>query len=114
MQAQMRADLKSAMKARDRTAVAALRTTLAAIANAEALPADDPAARLFAGEHVTGAGATEQPRRLLTDADVRAVVEREIHDRTTAAASYDELGRADLADPLRAEADVLTRYLRAR
>ena len=40
MRASLRDDLKAALKARDRVATAALRSTLAAIDNAEAVPAD--------------------------------------------------------------------------
>ncbi|MCO7220989.1 hypothetical protein [Klenkia sp. PcliD-1-E] len=40
--AQVRADLTAAMRARDRATAAVLRTTLGAVADAEAVPAPDP------------------------------------------------------------------------
>jgi uncharacterized protein YqeY len=115
MQAQLRADLKTAILARDRVTVSALRSALAAIGNAEAGPLDGALADLFGSEHIAGAslgvGSTDMPRGYLTDSDVRAIVEREVAERTTAAAEYERLGRPELAEPLRAEAVVLTRYL---
>ncbi|MFF5987027.1 GatB/YqeY domain-containing protein [Prauserella flavalba] len=70
---------------------------------------------LTGGEHVAGAaaglGAAEAQRRELTDADVRAALERDVSERLTAAAEYERLGRDDHAHRLRAEADVLNRHL---
>ncbi|WP_278255357.1 GatB/YqeY domain-containing protein [Nocardioides convexus] len=61
----LRADLTAAMRRRDRAAVSTLRSVLATIANAEAVPvADTPAATEgpVAGA-VVGLGAAEAPRR---------------------------------------------------
>ncbi|MBE1604250.1 GatB/YqeY domain-containing protein [Actinopolymorpha pittospori] len=67
-------------------------------------------------EHVAGAaigvGAAEAQRRQLTDADVRAIIENEVRERTAAAAEYERLGRGDAAERLRSEAEVLSRHLR--
>lgn len=115
MRTTMRQDLTTALKARDRVAIAALRSALAAMDNAEAVHATDLPATT--SEHVAGAavglGAAEAERRHLTDADLRAVVAKEIEDRTTAAKTYADAGREDAAQQLRAEADVLARYLQA-
>ncbi|MEY7971704.1 GatB/YqeY domain-containing protein [Saccharomonospora xinjiangensis] len=125
MRAALRQHLTTALKARDRVALAALRSALGAIDNAEAVPIDSapidsapidsaPVAGL-GGEHVAGAasgvGATEMTRRELTDAQLREIVENEIRERTAAADEYERLGRADHAERLRAEAEVLTRHL---
>lgn len=48
---------------------------------------------------------------MLTEHDVRAIVEAEVHERSTSAREYERLGREDAALRLRAEADVLDRYL---
>jgi uncharacterized protein YqeY len=105
------------MKQRDRTAVSVLRSALAAIDNAEAPPLGDVPAHLAVGEHVAGVavgvGASEIGRRHLTDEDLHAIVELEVTQRATAAEEYERLGRSDLADGLRAEADVLRSYLHA-
>jgi uncharacterized protein len=99
VRAGLRDELTAAIKARDRVAVAALRSALAAIANAEAVPVD-------------GLGAVEVERRHLTEADLRSIVVAEVRDRLAAATGYEERGRADVAERLRAEAEVLRRHLR--
>ena len=105
----LRQSLPAAMKARDRTAVAALRATLAALDNAEAVATDPADGQSLAIESLpSGAGATEVARRTLTDADVERIVRAEIAEREQAAAEYAERGRADRAGQLRAEAQVLT------
>ena len=120
--ARLRAALAVALAARDLTSVAALRTALTAIANAEAVPAGPSAARSPAerppanhGQHFAGSAAglagAEANRRQLTAAQVRQIVAAEITDREAAAAQYDELGRADRAWRLRLEAQALARAL---
>ena len=68
----MQADLKQAMKDRDSSRVAVLRATLGALANAEAVEPPTGPISLTAA-----AGTTEVARRELSDAEVRAVIERE-------------------------------------
>lgn len=100
----LQADLKTAMAARDRTAVAVLRTTLAAISNAEAVSA--------AGSRPeVGAYANEVERLLLDEDDVRALVERERAELLASADEYDAVDQADEAANLRAQVAVLDRYL---
>jgi uncharacterized protein YqeY len=111
----LRDGLKAALKSRDRTAIAALRSALAAIDNAEAIPVSQSVDTTIGNEHVAGAalglGAAEAPRRNLTEADLRSIVENEIQERTAAAAEYEGLGRTEHAEQLRAEAAVLRRHL---
>ncbi|WP_342672922.1 hypothetical protein [Sporichthya polymorpha] len=102
------------MKTKQPEVVSALRTTLAAIDNAEAVaPADGvgPAG----SEHVAGAqhgvGSTEATRRALTTVDLEAIVAAQVADRLAEADRYDRLGRPDAADRLRGEADALQIYL---
>jgi uncharacterized protein YqeY len=135
----LRRALPPAMKARDRPAVTALRSALAAIDNAGAVdpthapPSDQappdrgPADRgpsvassaerpqasaqlTFAGT-VAGVGATEVERRSLSQAQMEAIVRAEIADRETAAAGYERAGQPDRAERLRAEAEVLLAHL---
>ena len=117
MRTSLRDDLKAALKARDRTAVAALRSALAAIENAEAVPADHPADSLTGDGHIAGAaagvGAAEAEPRHLTEADLRSIVENEIRERSHAAREYEQGGHNDHAERLRAEAEVLRRHLPA-
>jgi uncharacterized protein YqeY len=115
MRTSLRRDLTAAMKARDRTAVAALRSALAAIDNAESVAGAQPSQGGATSEHFAGAtagsGAAEVERRQLTDADLRAILDREVRERVAAADEYDLLGRQDIAEGLRSEADVLRRHL---
>ena len=83
----MAAALTAAMKARDRVAVAALRSALARVANAEAVHIDTVPRAGALHDAAVGAGAADAPRRELTEADVREVVEAEVaeHERVGAA-----------------------------
>ena len=105
------AALPAAIKARDRVAVAALRSALAAVANAEAVPVDSVPRAGALEEAASGAGAADAPRRDLTEHDVRALVAGEVLDRDRAAAELAELGRHEDAARLTAEADVLRTVL---
>ncbi|MEV4921438.1 hypothetical protein [Streptomyces roseoverticillatus] len=98
------------MRARDKTAVSALRATLAALDNAEAVPVDEAGLRGGALEHApVGAGATEAARRELSESHVIDVVRAEAAERLEAAVQL--TARADRAAQLRAEAAVLLRFL---
>ncbi len=110
--------LRAALKARDTAAVSALRSALAAIGNAEALPVpaaphagrDRPLGRpasQYLADSVAGLGAAEADRRVLTETDIVGIVRTEIAERRAAAASYEQAGHADRADRLRREADAL-------
>jgi hypothetical protein len=123
--ARLRLALTAALRARDMTAVAALRSALGAIGNAEAVPvppappaaapsAAGPAGASAAGRgspHVAGAaaglGAAEAERRRLSPAQVAAIVQAEIDERRAAAAQYEGAGRTDRAARLAAEAQAL-------
>ncbi|MCF3102107.1 hypothetical protein IPZ58_10975 [Streptomyces roseoverticillatus] len=100
------------MRARDKTAVSALRATLAALDNAEAVPVDEAELRGGALEHApVGAGATEAARRELSESNVVDVVRAEAAERLEAATQLTALAHADRAAQLRAEAAVLLRFL---
>jgi uncharacterized protein YqeY len=108
----LRTALPAAMKSRDRTATAALRATLAAIDNAEAVtPAEGTTGGLAIEQVPIGAGATEVERRTLTELEVEQIVRAELAERQTAADEYDRAGRSDRAEQLRAEARSLAAHL---
>ena len=88
----LREDLTAAMKARDALTTATLRLALTAITNAE----------------VAGTSAKE-----LSDAEVVAVLNKEVRKRGEAAEAFENAGRAEQAAKERAEADVLSGYLPA-
>ena len=108
----LRAALPVAMKARDRVAVAALRSTLAAIENAEAVDRPATVDQQLAIERIpVGVGAAEVARRVLTEAQVEHIVRAEVVEREAAAREYDLAGRPDRAERLRDEVGVLTAHL---
>jgi uncharacterized protein YqeY len=101
----MQGDLRTAMKARDRVRVAVLRSTLGAIANAEAVPT---AAR----PNVDGTGlVTEVPRRDLTETDVVTIVVAELAELTRDAEVYRARYEAGPLAELEARIAVLEGYL---
>ena len=81
--------LREALKARDTIATSALRSALAAIDNAGAVPPAPAPPAGTASSHVAGAvaglGAGEAERRRLTEAEVQELVRAEIADRQAAA-----------------------------
>lgn len=107
----MAAALTSSMKARDRVAVAALRSALARVANAEAVHIDTAPRAGALHDAPVGAGAADAPRRELTEGDVREVVEAEVAEHERSAQHLADAGRPDDAARVSAEADVLRALL---
>lgn len=90
LKATLQADLSAAIKARDELVTATLRMALAAVTV----------------EEVSGKRA-----RLLTDAEVGAVLTREAKKRREAATAFRDGGRPELAEREMAELGVLARYM---
>jgi uncharacterized protein YqeY len=110
----LRAALPAAIRSRDTSAVSALRSALAAIENAAAVPPPGGAdGRTPIGLPAIGLGVTEVARREQDGAEVERIVRAEISDRHAAADEYERLGRRDRADRLRAEAKALLRHVDA-
>jgi uncharacterized protein len=106
----LRDALPAAMKARDRVAVAALRSALAAIDNAEAVGGTG-AKGMAIEQSPVGVGAAELPRRELTAEQVEEIVRAEVAEREAAALGYERGGHADRAAQLRNEIRVLAQAL---
>jgi hypothetical protein len=97
------ADLKLALRTRDVVEVAALRSLLGALDNAGAVAA--------VGLNAPNYGLSrEVPRRMLSVAEVEALLAAEIAERDGAIATYERGGQHVAADRLRAEVRVLARY----
>jgi uncharacterized protein YqeY len=113
----LRRNLNTALKARDQVAVSALRSAVAAIDNAEAVDVSSAPLRVAGNEHFAGAtaglGSGEVERCKLSEADMHAIIRAQVDERSEAAREYERLGRPDVADRLRREADVLSAYLPA-
>lgn len=89
----LRADLTTAMKARDAVTSSTLRMVMSSITNAE----------------VAG-----KSQRELSDEDIISVLSGEAKRRREAATAFAEAGRDELAAKERAESDVIARYLPAQ
>lgn len=109
----LRESLLSARKSRDAASVAAFRSALSAIDNAETPPADQTDTRIggpIAGA-VSGVGSTEVARRALSDSEIRGLVQAEIDERLTAADQYLANGHHERAADLQSQAAVLMQVL---
>ena len=123
VRSRLQAALRAAMKARDTVAVSALRSALAAIANAEAIPVPEapapppdrsaprPSAPAAANQYIAGSAAglaaTEADRREVTEEEAVAIAETETAERRAAAGQYQATGHADRADRLLREAQAI-------
>lgn len=108
----LRDALSGAIKSRDKVAVAALRSTLAAIDNAEAVHIPQPAGEQLAIEQLRiGVGSAEVARRELTEAQIEGIVRGELAEREAAARDYQRVGRIEHAERLRGEIRVLAEQL---
>jgi uncharacterized protein len=103
--------LTAALKGRDKIAASALRSALAAIDNASAVPAGPAPAASTGSPHFAGAvaglGAAEAERRDLSEAEIEEIVRTEVAERQAAAQTYLRAGHPGQADRLRQEAQVL-------
>ena len=76
LRTRLRAALLDARRARDAGSVSVVRSALAALENAEAVPIDSVAGAIE--DSPVGVGAAEAERRTLTDAEELAVLDSEI------------------------------------
>lgn len=117
LRAALRRGLTAALKARDSDAVTALRTAMAAIDNAEAVPvpaagrAGTPASSAHVAGARAGLGSTEATRRRLTAGELRDILRGQVAENSREADRYDALGQAQAARRLRGQARVLAAYL---
>jgi uncharacterized protein YqeY len=105
----LRRDLKASMEARDGFEVSVLRALIAALDNAQAVPAQDKHTRYVVRKF--GDPATEVPRQRLDAGEVQMLLEGEIKSRRDAADQLEQLGKMDRATDLRAEAAIVAQYL---
>lgn len=104
----LRADLRAAMRERRSAEVGVIRTLIAAIDNAEAVPLEGFAERLRL--RATGDPIGEVARRELDVSALAAILAAEVHSRLMAAEDYERNGRGADAVRLREEAELIGRY----
>ncbi len=106
----IRADIRTAMSAKQMNEARVLRTLLAALDNAEAHPVA-PGHTPYV-EHAFGDRAVEVARKVLTADDVEAVLKTEREERAAAARVLEQHGRVAEASALMSEAALVARYMR--
>ena len=102
--ASVRADLRDALKRRDRVAMSALREILSIIDNAGAVEAAQ-------GYDYSGVAPTEVARRTVGIDEVRARLQGAVAERLEAAGAYRALEQGTRADDLEREAALVTDHL---
>jgi uncharacterized protein YqeY len=103
LQQRLKADLGAARRHGDAQATAVIRTLLAALANAEAVP--------LGPDHPKEVqGWAEAPRRRLDADDIDRILQREAAELRAAADEYAARGRDDEAVRLRRHADLVDGY----
>jgi len=104
LRTRLRDDLRLAMKDRDTLTTLTLRSLLEAMDNASAIP--------MTAEHVPVYGRSgDVPRRIVTEDDYRLILRNEAASRQAAAQEYERLGRIEASAQVRAELEVVMRYI---
>lgn len=103
----LRSALLDARRARDAAATSTVRTVLAALENAEAVPVASAPAAGAIEDSVRGVGESDAPRRVLSDADELAILEAEIDSLVEAVAAYAVVA-PERAEAARAGIELLT------
>ncbi|MEZ5157928.1 MAG: hypothetical protein R2687_03755 [Candidatus Nanopelagicales bacterium] len=102
---QLRDQLAVAMRRRDTAVVAAIRSAMSAIANAQAVPTVDPSRTTAESEHFAGStaglGAAEAQRLTLTEQQQRSILAGEVAQLLEHVHRLDRLCRRDEADGVR-------------
>lgn len=114
IRARLRDGLRSALKARDRAAMEAIRSMLGVIDNAQAVPIPQWAPTTTDGRiagALAGVGSADVPRRALSEDEIRELVVNEIDERRRLADEHDRISRPDDAQKLRAQASLLEAFL---
>lgn len=106
LRARMRADLARAMRDGDVPRVKVLRTTLAAIENAEAVEGVSSVQGVV--------GCQDVSRRVLDDQEIVGILSREADGWTESVAEYQRIGQMARADGLQRELEILQGYLSDR
>ena len=113
----LQADLRGAMKSRDKPTLDVLRDLISAIDNAGSVALDAPEVQAltnFEGRSqfvVTGVGKTEVMRQALGGEAIAALFKREAAERRDAADALERHGKHEQAEALRTGAMLIESYL---
>jgi uncharacterized protein len=115
LRARLTDDLRAAMKTRDGPRVSVLRSLIAALDNASAIPIDDPQAAALklspesSGRQLEGQ-SREVPRRVLSQDDLLQVFAVEMAERRNAALALEKHGCYEEATVVRGELEIIEGY----
>ena len=109
LQLRLRADLKTAMQERRSAEVSVLRSLIAAIDDAQAVPVGDRQRTHVVRQF--GDGSAEVPRLALSRGDLAALLAKEIAERRAAAAEFQRHGKDEQAGRLTDEIAVIERFV---
>ena len=101
----LRQDMQTARKNREQRTVETLQAVLTRITNAEAVPVDSKFT------NTDGVGASEVPRKVLTDAEIKAVIREELTELHEAYASMDAYPDHPYTAELAQKIAILSRYI---
>jgi uncharacterized protein YqeY len=109
--AQLRNELKLAMREEDRAAMKAIRRLLTALSNAEAVPLPDDLETpvVNPGDPVIS-NYNDVPRRELTADEIKHIVTAELAAHDSVISTFEGLGQHERAAAIRAERETLERY----
>jgi uncharacterized protein len=100
----LKADLTRALKARQTAVAMTLRSLLAAIDNAEAVP-------LSAAPPAIDGRSRDVPRLELGRSDIQAILLREADECRRAGADYERVGHSEAAEAMRAALSLIESYV---
>ncbi|HEX3423135.1 MAG TPA: hypothetical protein VHS33_07015 [Sphingomicrobium sp.] len=109
LRSRLQSDLRDAMRNQARNEIAVLRTLLAEIDNAQAVPVGDLHERYSVRNF--GDGSAEVPRRSITYAQLQERFCGDHDERLAAAAQLETIGQVGEAKRLRNEAQIVKRYI---
>ncbi len=118
LRARLTEDLRAAMKSRDGVRVSAVRSLIAALDNASAVPVDDPQVAALRGRlsesqlDPAGAegGSWDVPRKALSEEDILQVLAVEMAERRNAALALEKHGCYEEAAVVRGELEIIEGY----
>lgn len=109
----MKADLLVAMKTQQPDKVSVLRTLIAAIDNAEAVPLSVSAEQQAVGYNAVGYNngrTNDVPRKLLSAEDIQFILQKELDNRKANLRTYLRLGKEAEALRMQKEVELIEHY----
>ena len=104
LRARLKADLKIALKSRQKHVVTILRSALSEIDNAEAVALDESMVPVVGR-------ANDVPRKSLTEKQIRDILQAEADEIRHSLTEYQRLGKHEEAQRLHQEWEILNQYL---